>query len=129
MAEFDQPVFVWQGNPGQHFLWENLDMTKIDIAVCSSIRDVSGQATIDLYMTEFWKDHREVFQTLKQSDANYTEMHDQSIRMSGPGVVNYCWIPDTYFILARSIYYSPSSLSLQVFLIFLSHLCVEKTQN
>ena len=45
---------------------------------------------------------------------NKSSTEPYSIRMSGAGVVNYCWIPDTYFILARSIFYSPSSLSLSV---------------
>ena len=87
----------------------------VTIEFLFSIRDVAGEATIDLYMTEMWKDSREKFTNLKQHSKNNSKIYaSESIRMSGPGVVNYCWIPDTYFILARSIFYSPSSLSLQV---------------
>lgn len=88
-----------------------------------SIRDVAGEATIDMYMQESWTDSREAFEVPEKSrmpDGTYDKAkYDNSsnvydIRMSGAGVVNYCWIPDTYFILARSIFYSPSSLSLSV---------------
>ena len=68
-----------------------------------SIRDIAGDATMDLYMIETWADWREAGK------------YNHTIKMSGKGTVNFCWIPDTYFILARSIYYSPSSQSLTVF--------------
>ncbi|XP_075243683.1 gamma-aminobutyric acid receptor subunit rho-2-like, partial [Convolutriloba macropyga] len=67
-----------------------------------SIRDIAGDATMDLYMIETWNDWREAGK------------ENRSLKMSGKGTVNFCWIPDTYFILARSIYYSPSSQSLTV---------------
>ena len=67
-----------------------------------SIRDIAGDATMDLYMIEQWNDWREAGK------------ENKTIKMSGKGTVNFCWIPDTYFILARSIYYSPSSQSLSV---------------
>ena len=59
-----------------------------------SLREITSETTLDFYLVQFWDDPR-------------LTNRDTPVKVTGRVLPDTVWYPDTYFLLVRSLLYSP----------------------